>query len=145
MLYRIAGIETTEEATWLIYWGVILGVAIMAWTVCLHQPRSSLRRSPGRRRLEVSVLVSQVVHLAPLLVRRRGRMWQSLPPPLISGLGDSGGMLRTMEEEDAAAATTAASGGNGNDGGVRGNCHWRTDANDGGGGCGSGNDGGERR
>jgi hypothetical protein len=33
MLYRIAGIETTEEATWLTYWGVILGVAVMAWTV----------------------------------------------------------------------------------------------------------------
>jgi hypothetical protein len=30
------------------------------------------------------------------------RMWQSLPPPLVSGLGDSGGVLQTTEEEDAA-------------------------------------------
>jgi hypothetical protein len=40
-------------------------------------------------------------------------MWQSLPSPLVLGLSDSGGMLRTTEEEDAAAATTVASGGSG--------------------------------
>ena len=36
MLYCIAGIETTEEATWLTYWEVILGVAVMVWTVFVH-------------------------------------------------------------------------------------------------------------
>ena len=57
--------------------------------------------------------------LAVIIGIKNRWMWQSLPPPLVSGLGDSGGVLRTTEEEDAATATTAASGGNGNDGGVR--------------------------
>jgi K+-transporting ATPase A subunit len=35
MLYRIAGIETAEQATWMTYSGDILGVAVMAWTVVI--------------------------------------------------------------------------------------------------------------
>ena len=49
--------------------------------------------------------------LAVIIGIKNRRMWQSLPAPLVSGLGDSGGVRRTTEEEDAAAATMAASGG----------------------------------
>ena len=62
MLYRIAKIETTEEATtWLTYWGVILGVAVMAWMVFISH---CLRSSPCLRSFSLILsLVCRPCHI----------------------------------------------------------------------------------
>ena len=67
--------------------------------------------------------------LAVIIGIKNRRMWQSFPPPLISGIGDSSGVLRMTEEEDAAAATTAESDSSSDNGGMR---RWRAAACDGG-------------
>ena len=98
------------------------GILVGEMTRGTAEPGASFSRAPSIAATpEVATPKSSatIEALAVIIGINNRQMWQSLPPPLVSGLGDSGGMLRTTEEEDAAAATTAASGGSGDDGGVR--------------------------
>ena len=78
MLYRNAGIETTEVATWLTYWGVILGVASTTAAPTAPQSISMLPRS-----LHAMIVVSSKAHSSAPIIRIVLSMSESSHPHIL--------------------------------------------------------------
>jgi len=98
------------------------GIPVGEMTRGTAEPGVSFSRAPSiaaMPELATPKSSAMVEALAVIIGIKNRRMWQSLPPPLVLGLGNSGGVLRTMEEEDAAVATMAVSGSCGDNGGER--------------------------
>ena len=96
------------------------GILVGEMTRGTAEPGASFSRAPSIAATpEVATPKSSatIEALAVIIGINNRQMWQSLPPPLVSGLGDSGGVRRTTDACGERRMRAAACGGN--DGGVQ--------------------------